>query len=572
MENKLGPLSEEPRKLPFELIKHITNNFSEEIGRGAFGQVFKGVLEDGEQIAVKMLRFMPGFCDEAEEELYEYKGKLTVCQRIHRALCLEYMPKGSLVNLLSGDNLGNNWPIRCKIIKGICEGLKYLQEGLEFPVFHLDLKPDNILLDEKMMPKISDFGLSRLIGEGNTINTLSRLGTIGYIPPEFINHQVISKEYDIYSLGVIMTKIIAGSTGYSIVADMAAQEFVEHVHENWKRCLQEIPRYESLEADCKQVKRCIEIARNCMETDRYKRPTIKDIVSQLDEMGNLEIDSKLPMEKGLLRTKQQKSSNNMHNDPPSEICHPAHPEHKLKLMDDGAPFMCNGCKEPGYGPRYRCDCGGGGQSLDLHTGCALAEDTLVHPLFGYGKLEFRFLHEPPPPVGATFCNACGEPTHGYVYHCFEQDIHLHLHPCCASMPDHIIHDGRAFELRRKASRPCVLCGDNKGHRSMFWAYSSYFDGEVVDLHVACLKENARISWEATNRNRVVGAGAQIVQASDLNIDRILENMHRIGLGVDIVISTALLTLWPSRGVPQIDLFCMLVSALMLMLSRRTLLI
>ena len=79
---------------------------------------------------------------------------------------------------IAGDNLGNNWTIRYKIIMGICEGLKYLQEGLEFPVFHLDLKADNILLDEKMMPKISDFGLSRLIGEGNTINTLSRLGTM----------------------------------------------------------------------------------------------------------------------------------------------------------------------------------------------------------------------------------------------------------------------------------------------------------------------------------------------------------------------------------------------------------
>ena len=79
---------------------------------------------------------------------------------------------------IAGDNLGNNWPIRYKIIKGICRGLEYLQEGLEFPIFHFDLKPDNILLNEEMMPKISDFGLSRLIGEGNTINTLSRLGTM----------------------------------------------------------------------------------------------------------------------------------------------------------------------------------------------------------------------------------------------------------------------------------------------------------------------------------------------------------------------------------------------------------
>ena len=79
---------------------------------------------------------------------------------------------------IAGDNLGNNWPIRYKIIKGICEGLKYLQEGLEFPIFHLDLKPDNILLSQLMMPIISDFGLSRLIGQENTKNTLTPLGTM----------------------------------------------------------------------------------------------------------------------------------------------------------------------------------------------------------------------------------------------------------------------------------------------------------------------------------------------------------------------------------------------------------
>jgi serine/threonine protein kinase len=80
---------------------------------------------------------------------------------------------------LAGENLGNNnWPIPYKIIKGICEGLEYLQEGLESPIFHLDLKPDNILLNQEMMPKISDFGLSRLIGEGNSKKTLTPLGSM----------------------------------------------------------------------------------------------------------------------------------------------------------------------------------------------------------------------------------------------------------------------------------------------------------------------------------------------------------------------------------------------------------
>ncbi|XP_066333646.1 uncharacterized protein [Miscanthus floridulus] len=187
------------------------------------------------------------------------------------------------------------------------------------------------------------------------------------------------------------------------------------------------------------------------------------------------------------------------NDPPPEISHRAQPEHKLKLMTSATPYFCDGCKELGYGVRYTRDCGGG-HSIHLHTHCALAGDTLVHPLYGYGKMEFRLLLEPPSAVQGRACDGCGEPTLDYVYHCFEQD--LDIHPGCATLPQRIVHDGRALELRWKASRPCVQCGDNKGRRSMFWAYSSYFDGEVVDLHVACLKENARISWEATYRNRM----------------------------------------------------------------------
>ncbi|CAN6360210.1 unnamed protein product, partial [Urochloa humidicola] len=151
-----------------------------------------------------------------------------------------------------------------------------------------------------MVPKIADFGLSRLIGEGNTIKTMTPLGTIGYLPPEFIESQVISKEYDIYSLGVIIAQIITGIRGYSAIADMDAQEFIEHVHESWRKKLQEIRDYASLETDCKQVKRCIEIAMNCIQKKRHKRPTIIDILSKLDETETVEIDTHVPIEKGPL--------------------------------------------------------------------------------------------------------------------------------------------------------------------------------------------------------------------------------------------------------------------------------
>uniref|UniRef100_A0A0A9FEQ7 Protein kinase domain-containing protein n=1 Tax=Arundo donax TaxID=35708 RepID=A0A0A9FEQ7_ARUDO len=326
MENTSGRISDGPwKRLPFKLIQRITNCFSEErkLGCGTFGQVYKGVLDDGKEIAVKKLRFMPGindrqfqneienlkrlkhknivrllgFCDESEETVALHEGKLVRCEEIHRALCLEYMPNGSLGKLLSGEYLGKNWPIRYSVIKGICEGLKYLHEGLEKPIYHFDLKPDNILLDEEMVPKIADFGLSRLIGEENTKKTVTPLGTHGYWPPEFINSGIISKEYDIFSLGVIITKIIVGNVGYSSIADMEAPEFIDHVYEGWRKSLHEKPKYASLDADCKQVRGCIEIAVNCMDKDRRKRPKIKDIVSKLDNIEHKENNSALQTKK-----------------------------------------------------------------------------------------------------------------------------------------------------------------------------------------------------------------------------------------------------------------------------------
>ncbi|PUZ51370.1 hypothetical protein GQ55_6G179400 [Panicum hallii var. hallii] len=205
--------------------------------------------------------------------------------------------------------------------------------------------------------------------------------------------------------------------------------------------------------------------------------------------------------------------------PPPEILHSSHPAHNLTLVnsDNAPPFRCNGCMEPGCGPRYTYDQGGAGESFDLHTCCALAEEepTIKHPLFR--NLKFTFLVEPTPPVQGRLCDACGDPARGFVYHCSKED--LDLHPCCASLPERILQDGRLFKLQRKASRPCGLCGNNGGR---FWAYRSYFDGKAVDLHVACMKEMARLSWNAALENRV--GGAQIVRPSEASIESMLESL------------------------------------------------
>ncbi|KAL6596152.1 hypothetical protein ACP70R_047516 [Stipagrostis hirtigluma subsp. patula] len=212
----------------------------------------------------------------------------------------------------------------------------------------------------------------------------------------------------------------------------------------------------------------------------------------------------------------------LYEDPPPVISHPAHPAHKLTLVaGGGAPFVCDGCKDAGDGARYTCD---RGDAFHLHTCCALAEEqapVVHHPLFG--DRAFVFLPEPPPPVDDTVCDACGEPARGFVYHCLEAD--LDLHPCCALLPERILRDGRVFELRREASRPCGMCGGRNGRRRRrFWAYRSYFDGEAVDLHVACMKDMARLGWEAGYHDRV--GGGQIVPASAPILDGVLQRLPR----------------------------------------------
>ncbi|KAF7019838.1 hypothetical protein CFC21_032970 [Triticum aestivum] len=304
----------EPTSMPLKLLEKITNNFSEErvLGHGAYGKVYRGVHDDRGDIAVKLLhnsmqtiddkqfihefdnlmmlkhpnivRFV-GYCYETQRQHIQFEGRVVFGETTYKALCFEYMPKGSLQKHLSDECNGLDWQTRYNIIKGACEGLKYLHEGFEKPFYHLDLKPDNILLDENMTPKLADFGLSKLVGEEQTRITQSPIaGTLGYMAPEYLSESKVSKKLDIFSLGVVMTKIIAGPNGQTIYAEIPYKQFLDQVQGNWRKRLQTPwSSPESLEALCQQVKRCTEIALTCMEIDRHKRPSIVDIIHDLDQ-------------------------------------------------------------------------------------------------------------------------------------------------------------------------------------------------------------------------------------------------------------------------------------------------
>ncbi|OEL36783.1 Cysteine-rich receptor-like protein kinase 29, partial [Dichanthelium oligosanthes] len=310
MENELQHTSVVPRDLTFHFLERITKKFSKDniVGYGGYGVVYKGVLDNGEEIAVKKLynnhpgieedvQFknectnlmklqhpnivrLVGYCYEIAHKFVECNGEHVSAGVEEKALCFEYLQGGNLEQHLSDESCGLDWHTRYKIIKGICEGLHYLHNGSRDPIYHLDLKPANILLDKNFVPKIGDFGLSRLIDSTQTFTAERVKGTLGYMPPEFINRYKITPKFDVFSLGVIIIQVMTGCKGYEKFGDMHYQEFIDLVHENWgKRLGAKMSLHTSNE-----IKACIEIASRCVEADRVKRPTIAEIVDELDKI------------------------------------------------------------------------------------------------------------------------------------------------------------------------------------------------------------------------------------------------------------------------------------------------
>ncbi|THG05315.1 hypothetical protein TEA_016001 [Camellia sinensis var. sinensis] len=289
------------QSLQYDLItiQAATNNFSEEnkIGKGGFGDVYKGTLPNGQDIAVKRLSQNSG------QGAEEFKNEVVLVAKLqHRNLvrllgfCLEGEEKILIYEFVANKSLDYflfdpkkqkelDWPIRYQIVRGIARGILYLHQDSRLRVIHRDLKTSNILLDEEMNAKVSDFGLARIFGVNQTqANTDRVIGTYGYMSPEYAVHGHFSVKSDVFSFGVLVLEIISGKKNSEFYHSDYADDLLSYAWKLWKdeRPLEMMDPTLEGSYSRNEVTRCIHIGLLCVQEDPNTRPSMATVFLMLN--------------------------------------------------------------------------------------------------------------------------------------------------------------------------------------------------------------------------------------------------------------------------------------------------
>ncbi|KAE8790775.1 Cysteine-rich receptor-like protein kinase 10 [Hordeum vulgare] len=280
-------------------LRAATDNFSEEnkLGEGGFGPVYKGILRDGQEMAVKRLS------KTSQQGLVEMRNEVVLVAKLqHKNLvrllgcCIqeqemllvyEFLPNRSLDKILFDPARRQEltWGHRFRIIQGIGRGLLYLHEDSRLTIIHRDLKASNILLDPDMNPKISDFGLAKLFSLDASVGNTSHIaGTYGYMAPEYALHGIFSAKSDVYSYGVLVLEIIAGRrNNFSQHPGTNAEDLLTTVWRHWSRGsvsgLLDGCSAEGLQPT--EMLRCIHVGLLCVQEDAHLRPAMATVVVML---------------------------------------------------------------------------------------------------------------------------------------------------------------------------------------------------------------------------------------------------------------------------------------------------
>ncbi|XP_076938574.1 cysteine-rich receptor-like protein kinase 2 [Bidens hawaiensis] len=217
-------LNDSSLNFKYSTVEKATDNWDEsnKLGQGGFGTVYKGVLLDGREIAVKRLYFNNKFraVDFYNEvnmiSSVEHKNLVRLlgcsCSGPESILVYEYLPNMSLDRFIFDATKGKalNWEKRFEIIIGTAEGLVYLHENNKCRIIHRDIKASNILLDLRLRAKIADFGLARSFQDDKSHISTAIAGTLGYMAPEYLAHGQLTEKADVYSFGVLILEVVTG--------------------------------------------------------------------------------------------------------------------------------------------------------------------------------------------------------------------------------------------------------------------------------------------------------------------------------------------------------------------------
>ncbi|KAL4628571.1 hypothetical protein ACB092_05G249000 [Castanea dentata] len=289
--------SVESLQFNFSTISAATDDFSEanKLGQGGFGAVYKGTLYNGQDVAVKRLSASSrqGDLEFKNEVLLVAKLQhrnlvrlLGFCmERNERLLIYEFVPNTSLDHFLFDPikRVHLNWEKRYKIIGGIARGLLYLHEDSRLRIIHRDLKASNVLLDEEMNAKISDFGMAKLFLLDQTQSNTSRIvGTYGYMAPEYAMHGQFSMKSDVFSFGVLVLEMISGQRNNFVRNGENVEDLLSYAWKNWREgtashIIDPTLRHRSTI----EIMKCIHIGLLCVQENVTDRPTMALIVLML---------------------------------------------------------------------------------------------------------------------------------------------------------------------------------------------------------------------------------------------------------------------------------------------------
>ncbi|GJU20569.1 G-type lectin S-receptor-like serine/threonine-protein kinase [Tanacetum coccineum] len=288
----------------FSIVAKATANFSldNKLGEGGFGPVYKGMLENGQEIAVKRLsKTSSQGPDEFMNEVicisklqHRNLVKLLGCsiKGDEKLLIYEYMPNRSLDEFIFDQRQRTilDWTKRLNIIKGIARGLLYLHQDSRLRIIHRDLKASNILLDLDMNPKISDFGIARSFGGNETEASTERVvGTYGYMSPEYALDGLFSVKSDVFSFGVLVLEIVSGKRNRGFVHSEHKNNLIGHawrMHSEGKS-MELLDSSVAEASNASEVLRSMEVGLLCVQQSPDDRPNMSSVVFMLGNEGAL---------------------------------------------------------------------------------------------------------------------------------------------------------------------------------------------------------------------------------------------------------------------------------------------